>query len=102
MLDLREKLDDHPHDRANLARPRVVRDLHVHKEYLRAGARVIETNTFSANRVKLGLHNLGENVREKINIAGARLACEAVGVAYLMPPASMPHLAGGDDIEPSV
>ena len=49
----------------------------VHGEYLRAGADVIETNTFGANRMKLRSFGLGDQVRE-INLAGARLAREAV------------------------
>ena len=35
----------------NLTQPALVRD--VHEQYLRAGADVIETNTFGANRMKL-------------------------------------------------
>lgn len=65
----------HPYDRANLTNPAVV--ARIHEEYLRAGAHVIETNTFSANRVKLARHNLGGEVRN-INAEGARLACRAV------------------------
>src|SRR5688500_2182050 len=49
----------------------------IHEEYLRAGASVIETNTFSANCFKLETHDLEERVRE-VNVAGARLACQAV------------------------
>ena len=49
----------------------------MHGEYLRAGADVIETNTFGANRMKLRSFGLGDQVRE-INLAGARLAREAV------------------------
>jgi homocysteine S-methyltransferase len=49
----------------------------VHGEYLRAGSDVIETNTFGANRMKLRSFGLGDQVRE-INLAGARLAREAV------------------------
>ena len=96
LLDIREKLDgrvlvgdgalgtlladrgvDQPYSRANLTHASAVRA--VHEEYLRAGARVIETNTFLANRLKLAAHNLEEDVRE-INTQGARLACEAVDV----------------------
>ncbi|MEO8678504.1 MAG: bifunctional homocysteine S-methyltransferase/methylenetetrahydrofolate reductase [Vicinamibacterales bacterium] len=49
----------------------------VHEEYLRAGADVIETNTFGANRMKLRAFGLGDQVRD-INLAGARLARQAV------------------------
>ena len=59
----------------NQTRPALVVD--VHGEYLRAGADVIETNTFGANRMKLRSFGLGDQVRD-INLAGARLAREAV------------------------
>jgi homocysteine S-methyltransferase len=49
----------------------------VHEQYLRAGADVIETNTFGANRMKLRAFGLGDQVRD-INLAGARLARQAV------------------------
>ena len=45
----------------------------IHEEYLRAGASVIETNTFSANRYKLEIHDLEDSVRQ-VNVEGARLA----------------------------
>jgi methionine synthase / methylenetetrahydrofolate reductase(NADPH) len=64
----------HPYARANLSHPGMVTS--IHEEYLRAGAGVIETNTFAANRFKLETHDLEERVRE-VNAEGARLACEA-------------------------
>src|SRR5512145_2395857 len=45
----------------------------IHAEYIAAGADCIETNTFGANRFKLGVHGLAARVRE-INRSGARLA----------------------------
>ncbi len=65
----------HPYARANLSHPEMVAG--IHEEYLRAGASVIETNTFAANRFKLEIHDLEERVRE-VNVAGARLAKRAV------------------------
>jgi methionine synthase / methylenetetrahydrofolate reductase(NADPH) len=64
----------HPYARANLSHPTMVTDIHV--EYLRAGADVIETNTFAANRFKLEAHDLEERARE-VNAEGARLALKA-------------------------
>jgi methionine synthase / methylenetetrahydrofolate reductase(NADPH) len=64
----------HPYARANLSHPEMVMDIHT--EYLRAGADVIETNTFAANRFKLETHDLEERVRE-VNAEGARLARKA-------------------------
>lgn len=58
----------------NLVRPELVLDLH--GEYLAAGAQVIETNTFGANRTKLDPIGLGKKVRE-INLRGAQLARRA-------------------------
>ncbi|MGH3701501.1 MAG: bifunctional homocysteine S-methyltransferase/methylenetetrahydrofolate reductase [Pseudonocardiaceae bacterium] len=59
----------------NLSRPALVRDLHA--AYVSAGARIVQTNTFGANRLRLAAAGLESSVSE-INIAGARLAREAV------------------------
>ena len=64
----------HPYARANLSHPEMVAG--IHEEYLRAGASVIETNTFSANRYKLEIHDLEDRVRQ-VNVEGARLARRA-------------------------
>src|SRR6266446_4197426 len=45
----------------------------IHEAYIAAGARVIETNTFGANRVRLERFGFGDRVRE-INTAAAQLA----------------------------
>jgi homocysteine S-methyltransferase len=58
----------------NLTQPGLVGN--VHADYLRAGADVIETNTFGANRMKLRSFGLGGQVAE-INAAGARVARDA-------------------------
>ena len=68
----------HPYARANLSHPEVVSG--IHEEYLRAGAGVIETNTFSANRYKLENHELEDRMAE-VNARGARLAREAADAA---------------------
>ena len=59
----------------NLTRPDVVQKIHT--EYLDAGANVIETNTFGANRPKLKENRLADKLYE-INRAGAALARQAV------------------------
>jgi methionine synthase I (cobalamin-dependent)/5,10-methylenetetrahydrofolate reductase len=61
-------------EEANLRAPESVVDVHV--GYIRAGADLIETNTFGANRPKLAQHFL-EDEFEAINSAGVRLAREA-------------------------
>ena len=48
----------------------------IHQDYARAGADVLETNTFGANRIKLRGFGLGDRVRE-INIEGVRIARKA-------------------------
>ncbi|MEO7191625.1 MAG: bifunctional homocysteine S-methyltransferase/methylenetetrahydrofolate reductase [Vicinamibacterales bacterium] len=58
-------------DELNLAQPDLVAD--VHREYLRAGADVLETNTFGANRFKLTHFGLSDQV-QAINLEGARIA----------------------------
>lgn len=62
-------------DEVNLSQPKLV--LRIHSEYLAAGAQLIETNTFGANRVKLAEHDLASKTTE-INAAAARLARQAV------------------------
>jgi methionine synthase I (cobalamin-dependent)/5,10-methylenetetrahydrofolate reductase len=64
---------DKCYDELNLMDPDLIRK--VHREYLNAGASVLETNTFGANRFKLTRHNLANRV-SAINLAGARLARE--------------------------
>ncbi len=50
----------------------------VHAGYVAAGAEVLQTNTFGANRFRLAIHNL-EGQLEEINRAGVRAAREAAG-----------------------
>src|SRR5450830_757738 len=65
----------------NLVRPSLV--LELAREYVAAGAQVIETNTFGANRTKLAAIGLGHKVAE-INAAGAGIAREAAGHTVLV------------------
>jgi methionine synthase I (cobalamin-dependent)/5,10-methylenetetrahydrofolate reductase len=64
------------YDELNLTNPDLVRA--VHEEYVRAGAEVIETNTFTATAHKLQQYGLDGRLRE-INATAARLAREAAG-----------------------
>lgn len=52
----------------------------IHRDYIAAGADIIETNTFGANRYKLAAHGLADRVRD-INFRGAKHASEAREVA---------------------
>ncbi len=63
-------------DELNISNPHLVSA--VHSDYVAAGADIIETNTFGANRTKLMTHGLAEHTRE-INVQGVRLAREAAG-----------------------
>src|SRR6201986_4516462 len=63
-------------DELNLSAPQLVKEIHC--EYVRAGAEVIETNTFGANRVLRTGFGLAEKL-SAINEAGVRLAREAAG-----------------------
>src|SRR3990172_4872496 len=62
----------------NLSQPDLVQG--IHRSYIAAGAEIIETNTFGANRFKLAPHGLQKSVRD-INYAGAKLARDAREVA---------------------
>jgi methionine synthase / methylenetetrahydrofolate reductase(NADPH) len=62
------------YDELNLTSPDLVRA--VHEEYVRAGAEVIETNTFTATARKLAQYGLDSRLRE-INVTAVRLAREA-------------------------
>ena len=64
------------YDELNLRQPELIRD--IHRDYVRAGAELIETNTFGANPFKLAGCGLGGET-EFINCTAATLAREAVG-----------------------
>ena len=75
-----ERFADHDHDLkgANdllvLTQAEVIRQIHL--DYLRAGAEIIETNTFGANPVKLSSYGLADRT-EEINRAAVDLASRA-------------------------
>jgi homocysteine S-methyltransferase len=64
------------YEELNVLRPEVIQN--VHRLYYEAGARIIETNTYSANLVKLAKYGL-EDQMEAINRAGVAIARSAVG-----------------------
>jgi len=64
------------YDELNLRAPDLVRD--VHTAYVRAGAEILETNTFGANPVKLGHFGLAADTHA-VNRRAAELAREAAG-----------------------
>ncbi len=64
------------YDELSVVQPKLVRE--VHEEYVRAGAELLETNTFGANPVKLSGHGLADDT-EKLNQAAAEVARKAAG-----------------------
>jgi homocysteine S-methyltransferase len=80
------------YDELNLSQPELIRT--VHRDYVHAGAELIETNTFSANRIALTRHGLAEQMAE-INRAGVELARSAAGgrayVAGAVGPTGIKH-----------
>src|SRR5277367_5700346 len=68
-------------DELNLSSPDLVRQ--VHRDYAEAGAEILETNTFGANRLRLAGFGFSEKLLS-INEAGVRLAREAArGSAFV-------------------
>src|SRR4030067_116507 len=63
-------------DELSLSNPKLISQ--IHREYVEAGAEVIETNTFGANRIALRPYGLSEKVVE-INRQAVRIAREAAG-----------------------
>lgn len=74
LLNARGVSFDQCFDALNLTQPSLVSEIHV--EYIEAGAQVIQTNTFGANRYKLAAHGLESQLVE-INRAGVELARRA-------------------------
>ncbi|HUH00467.1 MAG TPA: bifunctional homocysteine S-methyltransferase/methylenetetrahydrofolate reductase [Kofleriaceae bacterium] len=66
----------HCYDELNLSRPELIRQ--VHREYLEAGAEIIESNTFGANQLALARHGHSSRAAE-INRAGIELARSVAG-----------------------
>jgi homocysteine S-methyltransferase len=64
------------YDELNLSSPDLVKGVHL--EYVRAGAEILETNTFGANRMRLEGFGIADKLRA-INQAGVRIAREAAG-----------------------
>jgi homocysteine S-methyltransferase len=86
-------------DEANLSRSDLV--LSVHREFIEAGAQVITTNTWAANRLKLAAFGLSERLGD-INSNGARLARRAIKESQLTEPVFVAGCIGplGEVLEP--
>lgn len=75
LLDLYE-YTELPHEIQNIKNPDIVE--RIHSEYIAAGSEIIETNTFSANRLRLTQFHLEDKLRE-INQKGVEIAKRAAG-----------------------
>ena len=79
------------HDILNLTRPDIV--ARMHDEYLAAGADIIETNTFTANAISQADYGTEAHVTE-INLAAAKIACQAASHATVKDPSRPRFVAG--------
>ncbi|MCS6848442.1 MAG: methionine synthase [Anaerolineae bacterium] len=94
-----ERFKDHPielknnNEVLNLVRPDIILD--IHRQYLEAGADIIETNTFNAQAISLADFEMTDPalVRE-INLAAARLARQAAGEFMRRDPSWPRYVAG--------
>jgi methionine synthase I (cobalamin-dependent)/5,10-methylenetetrahydrofolate reductase len=92
LLYERGVLHTRSYDELNLSQPELIGT--VHRDYVQAGAELIETNTFGANRIALARHGLAEQAAA-INRAGVALARSAAGdrayVAGAVGPSGVKH-----------
>lgn len=68
------ELKDSINDLVNISHPEII--MQIHKAYINAGADIIETNTFNANKVSLDKYACG-NLTYQINLEGAKVASQA-------------------------
>ena len=66
-------------DALNLSQPALVAE--IHRDYVEAGAQIIQTNTFGANRFKLAQHGLANQINA-INAAGVDLAHKVIEASF--------------------
>ncbi len=78
-------------DLLNLTQPQAIQD--IHRQYLEAGADILETNTFNATSISLADYGLSELVHD-INVAGARNARAAADAAMAAHPGRACFVAG--------
>ncbi len=92
-----ERFKDHPcdvqgnNDLLNLTRPDVIREIHA--LYMEAGADIIETNTFSTQRISMADYQM-EHLSYELSYEGARIAKEAATEFTLRDPHKPRFVAG--------
>jgi 5-methyltetrahydrofolate--homocysteine methyltransferase len=78
-------------DLLSLTQPRLIKD--IHRQYLEAGADIIETNSFNSTRVSMADYNM-ESLAHELNVAAARLAREVVDEVSAVNPDRALFVAG--------
>jgi len=78
-------------DLLSLTQPQIIEE--IHRQYLEAGADIIETNTFSANAVSMADYGMEKLVYE-MNLASARIARRAADAAMAQDPSRPRFVAG--------
>jgi 5-methyltetrahydrofolate--homocysteine methyltransferase len=92
-----ERFKDHPcdvkgnNDLLNITRPDIIKAIHT--EYLKAGTDIIETNTFSTQRISLADYQM-EELDYEMSFEGAKIAKEAVDEFVLLHPDRKCFVAG--------
>ena len=74
-----------------ITQPKIIKE--IHEKYLDAGADIIETNTFNANRISLSDYNL-QDIAYDLNLAAARIAKESVDKFTVLTPDKPRYVAG--------
>jgi len=78
-------------DLLSLTQPEIIKN--IHKQYLEAGADIIETNTFNSQRVSLADYHM-EELAYEMNVAAARIAKEAISEFRKSAPGKEAWVAG--------
>ncbi|TAE40751.1 MAG: methionine synthase [Sphingobacteriales bacterium] len=92
-----ERFKNHPsdvkgnNDLLNITRPDIIKAIHL--EYLAAGADIIETNTFSTQRISMADYGM-EDLSYELSYEGARIAREAVDEYNILTPNQARFVAG--------
>src|SRR5438093_12590216 len=88
---------DHPaelkgnNDLLNITQPEIIRN--IHRQYLDAGADILETNTFNSNAISMSDYKM-ESLVYDLNLAGARLARQAADEFMAANPSRPRFVAG--------